>query len=490
MKREAASVVGRRLSAAIVTGGLVLGAAQHVRGAWEFAHADVANRGFVNVATAPAGKGSKSVPGLGTFAPGAGPVIAPDGTVYLGTLEGKLVALRADGGSFWSRDITPGQAIVASPAIAADGSVYVVGTKKTLVRDHRDGKSVQRTVFESTLHKFTASGGSIAQGAFPVHGQGGAFTSAPPNIVRIGSLEVVLVPAVYDSATAAPGNDLRLIGFSTAGNAVLDQRVVHYPVFTTGGSGRPAWVDWSCLVPVVGWGGCLGYIPYNPPRIPASRPPLPGVAIFTFAGGGAPFVIVTDQLHTIVGYTFSAKPSLTETFRVRDESRKLMSPPMVLPNGHTLVGAEDGVVFAPPNGVKLPALTSNLGAVRAAPTLLADGRAAVVDAGPKDVGLALVQGGQHVGGRSFAGRSIASATASRTHIFVSTADAFYTLDTNTLAQAAKIDLIGGGLSTPAIGPQGHVYTIASDILFVFPPPSGRFLKPSAPKVLRPADRQP
>ena len=57
--------------------------------------------------TAPAGKGSVSVPGLGYFYPGAGPVIAPDGTVYLGTRQGKLIALHADGKPFWSRDITP-----------------------------------------------------------------------------------------------------------------------------------------------------------------------------------------------------------------------------------------------------------------------------------------------------------------------------------------------------------------------------------------------
>ena len=63
-------------------------------GAWERFHGDAANRGFADVDTKPAGAGSLSVPGLGTFTPGAGPVIAPDGTVYLGTQEGKLIALQ------------------------------------------------------------------------------------------------------------------------------------------------------------------------------------------------------------------------------------------------------------------------------------------------------------------------------------------------------------------------------------------------------------
>jgi outer membrane protein assembly factor BamB len=53
--------------------------------------------------------------GLGTFATGAGPVIAPDGSVYLGRQEGKLIGLHADGKPFWSRDVDPGESIVASP---------------------------------------------------------------------------------------------------------------------------------------------------------------------------------------------------------------------------------------------------------------------------------------------------------------------------------------------------------------------------------------
>ena len=35
---------------------------------------------------------------------------------------------------------------------------------------------------------------------------------------------------------------------------------------------------------------------------------------------------------------------------------------------------------------------------------------------------------------------------------------------------SRIDWVGGGLNPPAIGPKGHVYAIASNILFVFPPP--------------------
>jgi hypothetical protein len=440
-------IVRGYLRALGLTVGILAGASYDTaHAAWEFAHADRANRGRADVTTAPARSRSKSVPGLGTFAPGSGPVIAPDGTVYLGTLEGKLIALHADGSPFWSRDITANptfkQRIVASPAVGADGSIYVIGVKRL-------GKA------EPTLHIFTPGGGFVGSHAFPTHGTRGARTSAPPNIARIGNLEVVLVPALYREGNQP--RDLRIVGFSTMGNVVIDEFV------SREGGGDITGVP---IEPCDIFGVC-----YRPRRVAlGGLVPMPGVAVFTNIGGGAPNVIVTEPPHRVHGFTFSDKPALTRTFRFLIESRTVISSPMALPDNHTIVGTDRGVVFAGPNANKLPPVTSNLGAVSGAPTLLADGRAVVIDNGPKNAGVALIKDGQHVGGRSLPGRSMVSAAASRTHIFVSTTDAFHTLDANTLEEVAKIDLLGGGASTPAIGPQGHVYTIVSNILFVFPPP--------------------
>jgi hypothetical protein len=46
-----------------------------------------------------------------------------------------------------------------------------------------------------------------------------------------------------------------------------------------------------------------------------------------------------------------------------------------------------------------------------------------------------------------------------------------TLNSRTLAKMAEISWVGGGTFAPAIGPQGHVYAMASNVLFVFPPPA-------------------
>lgn len=132
--------------------------------AWEHPHGDSANNSFADVMTAPAGSGSLSVPGLGTFASGSGPVIAPDGTVYLGTSEGRLIALRADGSELWARELPALQGIVSSPAVGGDGSIYVVAMSMP-VRDHREGSIV--TVYQARLYKFAPSGDRIWDISFP-----------------------------------------------------------------------------------------------------------------------------------------------------------------------------------------------------------------------------------------------------------------------------------------------------------------------------------
>jgi hypothetical protein len=459
----------RRLTAAILAAtAIALGTAPRAEAAWERFHGDGANRGFVDVTTATAGKGSRSVPGLGTFAPGAGPVIAPDGTVYLGTIEGKLIALRADGSALWSRDLAPGQAIHASPAIGSDGSVYVVGTKETTVRDA--ASSTKRTVLESTLHKFTASGGYVAQIPFPSHGSIG-YTTAPPNIVRSGNVEAVIVPALFRNRAAA-SIELRLIAFSTSGSVLDDERVTLTKGTATGGG------DWKpgllvCLIPVLGQLPCaLACVPpceYTPPRDATLPPPVPGAAAFTFAftAGDPPRLVVSDGMHDVVGYTFSPS-GFTEVARASDKARRLVSSPMVMPDGDTFVGTADGALMF--GGLSLfehPPITG-LGTVVAAPTQTGSGLVAVV--GTKAV--ALLRDAKVLSRAALPAPSYTAAAASRTHVFVSTTDAFLSFDAEAQVPLKTFDWVGGGLQPPAIGPQGHVYAMASNILFVFPPPKG------------------
>ena len=460
---NAHSRVHHRIAGAVFGAGLLasLAHAPSAAWSWETAHGLPDNTGFVDVATAPAGKGSVSVPGLGTFRPGAGPVIAPDGTVYLGTAEGKLIALQADGKPLWSRDITPGQSIVASPAIASDGSIYVIGVER--IRDNR--VKPPKETFTSTLHRFNSTGGWLAQIPFPDNGGMGPAALAPPNIWRSGGVEAIMAPAIYQSQH---GRSTHLIAFSPTGEILDDTTVKSFPFSVLGGSGVSIELPPFSFTPPLPAAGLL------------KIPPAPGAGIFVSAAGGSSFLAVSDHHKDLVGYTF-ARNKFKEVFRTHQEDFFMRTPPVVLPSGHTLMSQEgirrdnlggeeatrEGRLIATGPGVAKASQIIKSDLVQAPPTRLGDGRVVLVTMGG---GVIVLQGIEVVAQFYAHGSSSTSAAASSNHVFVSTANTFMTYQANSLAEVSRIDWVGGGLNPPAIGPKGHVYAIASNILFVFPPP--------------------
>src|SRR5262245_65334422 len=96
--------------------------------AWERPHSDGPNSGFADVETVPAAA-PNTIPSIGTFAPGAGPVIAASGTVYLANQQGQVMSFQPDGTRGWTRQITLGFVIAASPVVDSEGAIYVVGSR-------------------------------------------------------------------------------------------------------------------------------------------------------------------------------------------------------------------------------------------------------------------------------------------------------------------------------------------------------------------------
>jgi hypothetical protein len=439
--------------------------------AWERPHGDGANLNFENVATTPAGSlGSKPVPGLGTFATGAGPVIGADGTVYLGSQEGEVIALHADGTPYWRRKIAPNQAIIASPAIGADGTVYVVGVSHAT--DHRVDPPVVR--FASSLHRFTASGGYIGAAPFPEHDYGGAASTAP-NIWRYQGREMVIVTATYKRKLIST-YDVRMIGFTPDGSVVGDQIVTSVVPELFGGTGAPGWKNVLCGLTLV---YCFELIEFERSDGAVTIPVI-GAGVFTFAGGGTPFIVVSDRVHDVAGYTFSGGAFL-ESFRVHNDDLFMRSSPAILPDGHTVIGVEDlerdddgapqgsgagGVIFTGPNFNKVAPI-KGIGPIVATPTRLADGRVLLLS---RDGKLTVLENNKAGTSGNLPGQSAVSPVASQTHVFVSMHDAFITLDANSLIEVSRVNWTGGGVSQPAIGPKGHVYAVADNTLHIFPPP--------------------
>ncbi len=475
----------RRLAASAFLLGLLAATAWTVPAlagtSWDHVHGDAANSGFADVATRPASKPSATVPNLGTFAPGAGPVIGPDGTVYLGNEQGVLWALHADGSFYWKQPLGSGQSIQASPVVDSDGSIYVVG--EYTYTDHRITPAVRRT--DSTLYHIAPTGGGLWTRQFPEHFTGvpeaasrGA-TSAPPNIWRQGSQAVIIVPAAYK--VLGGGMELYLLAFPPDGGPPREQSVTY--------QGQVLIADDGGILSTI---GCIltfcflvpGFAPRDTPPNPVDllpahlAAPMAGVGIFTFPGGGLPWVIVNDLWQQTVGYTFSPAGGFTEMFRKTDPTRGYAASPLLLPDGHSVTAASDAdtrssypgrVVFTGPNGATLPNVRTYV-PLLGTPARTSDQRLVVVTQGGE---VNFLQDSTIIAWVQLPGQTIASPAASKSHVFVSTASSLRTFNALTMTQVGRLDWTGGGLSGPAIGPSGSVYALASNILYVFPGPPHR-----------------
>jgi hypothetical protein len=426
--------------------------------AWQTAHGQPDNSGAVAVQTAPAVTPLNTVYGLGGLASGVVPVIAPNGTLYIGNARGKLMTFSADGQPGWSRDVGS-QAIMSAPVLGNDGSVYVVGV--ATIRDRRTNPPTVTHIAE--LHKFTSGGGWAWHVPLPTNGV--KVTSASPNMLRMGGQDVVMVPWIQ---SGAPFN-ATLTAVTQDGGILASKMVSSFSPQTTGWSDAD-FGDFICEG-LMGGHGCR-FTPVEGTPIEGDplaynvRPPVPAVAVHN-AAGGAPTVMMSGGFQDLVGLAFTGA-AFEERFRIHDDQRFFNATPLAWPDGHAMIAS---------NGHDIPSQLVfagfNLGTTQvsgptsfAAPTALGNSRYAIVH---RTGGITIVRGASIEKSAPFPGHSIASAAASNNHIFVSTATALHTFDKSTLESKGTFAWKKGGTSQPVIGPQGHVYAIDGDNLIIFPP---------------------
>lgn len=423
----------------------------------------MSNSGFVDVATVPAAAVSRTL-SLGTFAALAGPTVATDGTVFLGTREGTVIALHADGRGYWDRQLADGETIVTSPAVGSDGSVYVVGVRERWgeytprpPRDHR-----ARVI--ATLYRFGPPGDMRRPTAFPLYerlvlnreeGPMGLEAIGAPNIWRFGNDEAIIVPALYSNMG---GVDVHLLAFSPDGGIMGDWTMYLDPGDVTG--------DWTDIF--------FWAVEFDPGVAqPFARPSIPGVAIGGFLPEGTPSIVYVDRWNqATIAFTFcvgescSPAPGFTERVRRSHAPRNLWSSATILANNHSIVGTDDGVVFGVPGVSDNPPITG-LNVIHATPTVSVDGQTVIVN---DDAEVITLRGPTVTSRMKLPGHTIARAAASRTHVFIATTDGLHTLDAKAAARQVTFPWAGGGIWSPAVGPGGHVYAMADNVLFVFPPP--------------------
>lgn len=139
------------------------------------------------------------------------PAIGPDGTIYVGTLDGKLVAVSSKHEVKWRANT--GDTFGSSPAIARDGTIYVASTDHALHAITTDGNSKWSTSLDAEIHGSPAIGGDGTIYAGTVDGKLSAVT--PSGAVKwtySAGGAIVGTPTVYAGGVYVASEDKRLHG--------------------------------------------------------------------------------------------------------------------------------------------------------------------------------------------------------------------------------------------------------------------------------------
>lgn len=435
---------------------------------WNRPHADAPCDGLVPVQTQPAAQPSHVID-IGAVPMGAGPVVAPDGTVYITSTDGTLRAVHANGTLRWSASVGRPFGITTPAVVDAYGSVYLVAYYGAL--DHRTNPPTY--IDETILCRFTSDGTLVWKAAFPkfstVSGtRTGVYSAAPPNIWQSGTDEAIMVPATQYTIF---GSVYSVIAFAPDDGAVLGHaQLSGPPPPVTGDSDFLGW-----LADLLGANFVHG-VASPPPmyNLPANARTLqPGVAIFNNPQGGTPFIVGTDGSEDIVGLTFDVAGGFTERFRSHDDTWTVHAQPAVLSDGHSVVGTGDGRLgFSGPNGIALADI-HGLDAILSRVCRTMDGTIIALGLQPYPHGstVSIIRDGELLTQTKLNPRAISAPAASSNHIFLNLASGLYTMDAQTLEFVAESpwagDNGGGGVSSPAIGPNGEVYAIANNRLYMW-----------------------
>jgi outer membrane protein assembly factor BamB len=443
---------------------------------WAQFHADGPSQGFTGVHstyalqpkwTADVGRVTHSSPSIGE-----------DGTLYVGTVDGKLIAVDSDSGEIkWSwMSPKPDSMILSSPAVGEDGNIYIVINRKLLNN------------FHSMLASITPDGELRWLVSFPIlEGMTSGFTTASAK--TWGSAQELYIFVPGNLTTTCESLDFRgdpdcgldeLLVYDQSGNLINRKVIGGCP--RARGSGGPGFLGgiWDFLADVFSGGTAV---------IGDAVDPLyetfgwlnTTVAIVDFPNLSN--VTYEHPLVTAVGYCYGLRltgfqwdpPNLTRLWSYEDDSNEYSySSPAVFPSGLLVLGRKDGLVqgFNVADGSKLWGYDAKE-AVMATPASF--GRQIYV-ASLKHLHV-LEPNGEVVdippALTKLEGQTIASPALTADLAYISTNKGFHTRSFDLRSRSIDRNAIGG-LSSPAVGEDGTIYVVTLEegtgILRAYPAP--------------------
>ena len=269
------------------------------------------------------------------------------------------------------------------------------------------------------------------------------------------------MPAYYPNLN---GFDLQLVAFTPFGSVMSDTRVATITRDVSGGSSIWGWIrDFFTL-----------RFSTNVPAFPFAPLPDPGVAIAP-RDGASPAIVLTEGLTGgTLAYELSQAVGLRLLYRRVQRGRVPLTTGLSLSDGAVLAPTArrdgDGILTDPriartridgQGYMDVTGITESVAPL----TRMLDGRVTSVT---RDFGIEVFSIPTLQLSVPLQGQSIAPAAASRNHVFVSTTAGFHSIDARTLDVVGRFDWTGGGLSSPALGPDGRIYALAADALHVWP----------------------
>jgi outer membrane protein assembly factor BamB len=423
---------------------------------WNQFRANDLNNGFIPIQTSPAQKPTWTND-VGPIN-GASPVVGPDGTIYVGNAVGTLIAINPNGIIRWKKELTRGWEC-STPSISSNGNIFIACTFRGYVTDHREAEPKRQYVQQSKLFCCGPNGEVRWTYIPPIVSLGNKqtshffFTSTPKVFDKNGSSHIFIVESYWNEYVMQRNF---LIVLNEAGQ-LIDARFLSEAAFAeiTGGGFKK-----------VPSGGEIG-----PAPLPGTaHKPENAIAIVEFPNNRSlPAVIVSDQADAITAFQWENN-SLSSLLWSRGPSNAIFdyfqTSPSIHYGGLVMLGRSDGKVFFldPWSGEELnkpwPKLNSGIYStptsfLRQIYLITLDGEFVALDSD-----------GSIWKKTQLGAQSMSSVAMSASFLYVQASDGIYTLSFNA-EQVAHYEFSGGGNSSPAIGNNGAVYALGSDILYAF-----------------------